>query len=246
MHPLSTRSVLQVWEQGNGQHLVNKALILLAAAFPENTRDELAELSIGQRDSLLIALREQTFGSKLNVFAICPQCQGHIEFITDVSNISFADFSVPVAKENELSVGDIDLRFRLLNSLDLAAVVNCNDITAARSLLFQRCLLQANRDGITLSSNELPEEIIDRLVKRLAECDPQSEVLLDLVCPDCNHKWQMIFDIVSFFWTEISTQVKRLLREVHTLALAYGWNEADILSMSTARRQFYLEMVNNV
>jgi hypothetical protein len=244
MHPLSAHSILQVWERGNGQCLVNKALTLLAAARPEMTWDELAELSVGQRDALLIALREQTFGTKLNVFAKCPQCQGHIEFIMDMADIKVEGYSVPVAKENELSVEGLDLRFRLLNSLDLAAVVNCNDITAAHSVLIQRCVLQVNRDGIALSSEELPEEIIDKLIVRLAECDPQSEVLLNLVCPACAHNWQMIFDVVSFFWTEISMQAKRLLREVHTLALAYGWREADILAMNTTRRQFYLEMVS--
>ncbi|VVB53817.1 Uncharacterised protein [uncultured archaeon] len=242
MNPLSAHSILQVWERGQGQHLVNKALTLLAATCPEMTQNELAELSVGQRDALLIDLREQTFGTKLNVFAKCPQCQGHIEFATDVANIRVMNDSV--AKEVELSVEDLNLRFRLLNSSDLASVVNCNDVTIARNLLVQRCVLQANRDGIALSSRELPGEIIDKLVVRLAECDPQSEVLFNLVCPSCDHNWQMIFDIVSFFWTEISTQVKRLLREVHTLALAYGWREVDILSMSTVRRQFYLEMVS--
>ncbi|MDW7725684.1 MAG: hypothetical protein SCH70_00995 [Candidatus Methanoperedens sp.] len=223
---------------------MNKALTLLDATCLEMKWDELAELSIGQRDALLISLREQTFGTKLNVFAKCPQCQGHIEFIMDVANIRDAGYSVPAEKENELSVGNLYMRFRLLNSLDLAAVVNCNDITAARNLLVQRCVLHADRDSVALSSEELPEEIIDTLVVRLAECDPQSEVLLNLVCPECAHNWQMIFDIVSFFWKEISIQAKRLLREVHTLALAYGWSEADVLAMSTARRQFYLEMVS--
>ena len=35
----------------------------------------------------------------------------------------------------------------------------------------------------------------------------------------------------------------RLLRQVHTLAMAYGWREIDILSMSALRRQVYLEML---
>jgi hypothetical protein len=221
---------------------VGRALTLLAATCPEMTWDELVELSVGQRDELLLTLREQTFGNKLNIFATCPQCQGHIEFTTDIANIRVENHS-DVAKENELSVENFNLRFRLINSLDLAKVVNCKDITIARSLLVQHCVLQASRDEIVISPKELPEEIIDKFLARLAECDPQSEVLLNLVCPACAHNWQMIFDIVSFFWTEISTQAKRLLREVHTLALAYGWREADILSMSTARRQFYLELV---
>jgi hypothetical protein len=36
---------------------------------------------------------------------------------------------------------------------------------------------------------------------------------------------------------------KAYLNEVHMLAWAYGWREADILAMSSARRQFYLERV---
>ena len=77
----------------------------------------------------------------------------------------------------------------------------------------------------------------------MAECDPQAEVLIDMECPDCGHRWQMLFDIAAFLWTEIAVAAKRLLREVHTLARAYGWREADILSLSAARRQFYIEMV---
>jgi hypothetical protein len=66
--------------------------------------------------------------------------------------------------------------------------------------------------------------------------------LLDLRCPTCGHSWHALFDIVAFFWAELASQAKRLLREVHTLARAYGWREADIVSMSARRRQLYLEM----
>jgi hypothetical protein len=68
-------------------------------------------------------------------------------------------------------------------------------------------------------------------------------VLINLRCPDCGHDWQSVFDIASFFWTEISVQARRLLQDVATLARAYGWREADILEMSSARRAFYLEVV---
>ena len=87
----------------------------------------------------------------------------------------------------------------------------------------------------------LPETVITVLAKYMVECDPQAEVQLDLSCPACGYCWKMMFDIVSFFWSEICAQARRLLREVHTLARAYGWREADILSLSTARRHFYLE-----
>jgi hypothetical protein len=62
-------------------------------------------------------------------------------------------------------------------------------------------------------------------------------------CPACQHEWLAMFDILSFFWTEIEAWAYRTLRQVHTLASAYGWREADVLAISAWRRQRYLEMV---
>ena len=118
-----------------------------------------------------------------------------------------------------------------------------NEHLTDHNLLVRRCVSQALRDGTEVTVETLPEMVITALSTRIAESDPQAEVQLDLTCPSCAHRWQLTFDIVSFFWMEISAQAKRLLREVHILARAYSWREADILSLSPARRQFYLEMV---
>jgi hypothetical protein len=146
-------------------------------------------------------------------------------------------------EERELVTDGLVLRFRLPNSQDLAALLDSQDPAAARGLLAQRCVLRASRDGAPVAASELPAEAMAGLARRMAECDPQAEVLLDLRCPTCEHCWQALFDIVAFFWAELAAQVKRLLREVHTLARAYSWREADILAMSARRRQFYLEMI---
>ncbi len=39
------------------------------------------------------------------------------------------------------------------------------------------------------------------------------------------------------------SRAERLLREVHTLARAYGWSEGAILELGSARRERYLELV---
>jgi len=243
MHPLSAHEILQVWEQGQRQHSVGRALTMLAAACPDMMQDKLACISIGQRDASLLTLREQTFGSALNCFAECMQCQERTEFTINVADIRVASNSGE--QMNEMTVDGFDLRFRLLNSLDLACIIKCNEPEEARKLLVQRCLLQVNQsDGTMISSKELSEDVIERFAAHIAEYDPQAEVLLNLKCPACSYGWQIIFDIASFFWAEICAQAQRLLYEVHTIAIAYGWREEDILSMSTVRRQFYLEMVS--
>ena len=51
-------------------------------------------------------------------------------------------------------------------------------------------------------------------------------------------------EIAGFFWAELSTQARRLLGEVHTIASAYGWREAEILALSARRRHYYLELIS--
>lgn len=49
---------------------------------------------------------------------------------------------------------------------------------------------------------------------------------------------------MSFFWDEINHWAKRLIHDVHILAVAYGWSEEKILALSPWRRQAYLDLVN--
>ena len=242
MRSLSTHDLLWVWEVGEDQHPLDRALTLLAAACPELTWDELAALSVGRRDARLLTLRELTSGPRLDGFAECPRCSQRLQFDLAVADLRVA--TVPDADEEarELVTNGLQLRFRLPNSRDLAAIASCEDTATARILLAQRCIVQASRDGEPVAASELPAEVIDGLARGMAAWDPQAEVMLDLRCPACDHDWQTLFDIVTFFWTELAAQARRLLREVHTLAWAYGWREADILGMSARRRAFYLEM----
>jgi hypothetical protein len=243
MRPLSAHDLLRVWEVGEDQHPLDRALTLLVFACPDLTWEELAELSIGQRDARLLALRERVSGPKLSGFAECPRCAERLEFDLAVADLRVATEPDAGEEERELVADGLALRFRLPNSRDLAAILGGHDTAAARGLLVRRCVLEASRDGVPLDVGELPVEATAELARRMAACDPQAEVLLDLDCPACGHGWQALFDIVAYFWAELAAQAKRLLRDVHTLARAYGWREVDILGMSARRRQFYLEMV---
>lgn len=244
MRGLSAQELLRTWEVALRQHPVDRALTILALALPEVPRDELLALSIGQRDARLLTVRERTFGSQLAAFTECSACQERLEFKFDVTDIRVtAEVEGSTNQVQEVTLEGYDLYFRLPNSIDLAHIVRCRDVVAASNLLVQRCILQASQDDRETAVTDLPETVIAALGEYMTECDPQAEVQLNFTCPMCGQSWSVMFDIVSFFWSEIYVQAKRLLREVHTLARAYGWREADILGMSTARRQFYLEMV---
>jgi hypothetical protein len=101
------------------------------------------------------------------------------------------------------------------------------------------------RDGVEVDfgTRPPPRALVRALVERLGAADPGAETLLTLTCPACDHRWQTVLDVASFFWDELATRATRLLREVHTLARAYGWREAEILALPGRRRQSYLELV---
>jgi len=242
MRALSAPELLDVWERGNVQSSVHRALLLLSAACPGASADSLTKLNIGERDSRLLTLRDWTFGSQLIGIATCPDCRECLELTFDVADIQVTPESGPTG-ELTIDVAGYDVHFRLPNSLDIDAIADHKDVDRAREELLESCILSVHHDGEEISPDHLPASLVEAIVERMAEADHQADVELALSCPSCRHQWHATFDIVSFFWSEINAWAYHRLHEVHSLALAYGWREADILAMSPWRRQFYLERV---
>jgi hypothetical protein len=237
MHPLTVPELLNVWERGAGARPFERALEILSAAAPDTPATALAQVSIGRRDARLLRLREWAFGSELPIMAACPRCHHPLE-----TTLTVCDLCAPAEgpSETSLTIGEYKIRCRAPNSEDLAACVGL-DVVASRRSLLGRCVIEASCGDKSVPTEELPASVIEAVVGRIAETD-QAEIRIDLTCPDCGHRWDEVFDIVSFFWTEIDAWARRLLREVHVLALAYGWNEREILVLSPMRRQIYLAM----
>lgn len=238
---LSAADLLALWDQGLAQRPVDRAIMLLAAAYPDSSPEALARLSIGRRDASLLELRVWAFGPELACVVVCPRCGQRLEMDLNAAAMRCAPELAP-PPEASLTVHGTELRFRPPNSDDLRAVAGL-DMAALQTQLLDRCLLEARSGGETVSASQLPAELVDAVIERMAEGDSQADVQVDISCPLCAHRWREVFDIVSFFWTEIDAWARRVLGDVHTLALAYGWQESDILALTPTRRQLYLEMV---
>ena len=233
MRSLSASELLTVWERGVGRSSAEQALSLLAAAGGESW-DELAALPIGERDARLFALYEHLFGPNLEAFAECSRCGERLEYSLRVADLLPP---APALAVSELVCGGRALRPRLPDSTDLLAIRECGDQTQARRLLAERC---AGAEAAPLTDLD-----VDAISAHLAQADPRAEVLVDLDCPACGHATKVMLAIDQFLWPKISWLAKRLLREVHLLARAYGWAEHDILSMSAVRRSRYLEWADS-
>lgn len=226
------------WEAGRGHMLAHRALLLLAYACPESSWETLAALPIGERNVRLLTLRELTFGSLLSSLVACPACGERLEL-----NFTVADVRTPTATDGLLSVqaDGYEVDFRLPNSADLMSLESASE---GRLPLLHACVQRARQRGKQRAFSRLPPHVLDAVVQRMSEADPQAHTQTSLTCAGCGHSWHAVFDIVSFFWEELENWVHRTLRDVHVLASAYGWREADILALSPWRRQYYLQLVH--
>ncbi|HPE49936.1 MAG TPA: hypothetical protein PLS83_00410 [Methanothrix soehngenii] len=240
----SSSELLSIWERGQAETQLRRGLMLLGAFCPKETPDELARLPIGRRDDLLLSLREQIFGPKFSGLATCPRCGQRLEMSFSSEEIRAMPRAEAEPQDLSVSIGEYVVDFRLANSLDLMAISDLKDLDRATQVLIERCLLGANHKGERISVDALPENVIEAALKRMNECDPQADIQLNLSCPECEHKWQAAFDILSFLWREIEAWALHTLQEVHILASAYCWSEAEILSISSLRRRAYLELVS--
>jgi hypothetical protein len=241
MRALSAVDVLHAWEDGSQKALAERALKLLELVCPETAQDDLECLSIGQRDRILLGLREGLFGSPLASVVLCPGCGERLDLTFDVREIRSS--SREPEGEVSLDVAGYDLRFRLVNTADAIAASSQTDLDGSRGLLLQRCLLSASRGGVSIEAGQIPPDVAELAVQRMAEADPMADIQLAIACPSCEQRWSAALDIVSFLWSEIEAWAFRTLSEVHTLASVYGWTEREILSLSPDRRQCYLQMV---
>ena len=240
---LTSAEWLQIWELGWAQKPIEWALTLLASAYPDQPIEDLASLSIGQRDARLLILRAQLLGSQVNSVTTCPACREELEVSFDMADLRSA---APRVGSGPLSldVGDCHVEFRLLNSLDLIVAASASDLGAARRTLFERGILRAAGAAGELGADQLPEPVGAAVAAQLAVVDPQADVQIELVCPACRYTWQTGFDIVRFMWSELNAWALHTLRDVHRLASAYGWSEADILALHPGRRQIYLDLMS--
>lgn len=301
MRGLSAADILNVWERGAGHSAALRGLDILAVACTGLEVDALAELTVGQRDALLLEVRQLTLGSRLEATTRCPACDELLEFAVQTDDLRLPDHvppdwtpglapdrgatgrlrsrlrrpttgrtpglapdhrpagrlrsrlrhppspaATPPAAGTSACIWEGDgvrVTYRLPRVSDLIAIGDPSASGAMLSVLLERCVLRAEADSATVPVAALRADIVEALAAEMARRDPQADLQLALTCPACGHSWQAPFDIASFFWAEIAAAAKRLLREVHLLARAYGWREADILAMSASRRQAYIEMI---
>ncbi|ATY09816.1 hypothetical protein CU254_04575 [Amycolatopsis sp. AA4] len=218
MAAFTEASLLDVWEAAAGLSAVRRALALAVAGGAEPA--EVGDLAVGRRDEFLLALRERCFGTAFPCLVNCPSCGEELELELSSRELRPSRVDAPTVVAG--------CEFRAVTSRDLLEV-------HSRQELLERCV-----------AGELSEAALAALPDALAAADPQADVRIELDCAVCGHRWASPFDIAAYLWTELEACARRLLYDVHALALAYGWSEAEVLAVSPGRRRRYLELAGTV
>ena len=123
-------ALLSAWESGYGRPAPDRA-VTLAAAASGLPLDEVADLPLGACDRLLLELREQCFGARLDGLARCPQCDTELDVGMDVDELR-ADGA---DGGRTVEVAGRTVTLRPLTSRDLGSCGGDRDRLLARCLI---------------------------------------------------------------------------------------------------------------
>lgn len=237
MRAVSAAALMEAWEDGLDEPVVDRAPALLRAIGCDDGRDP-AAMTVGTCDLQLFELRQSLFGPDLDVMTTCPACNQDVELAIPIQALIPARPGHPTGRAI-LEVGRLVVRSRLPTNGDLRAIA-VHGYEATATDLLERCVEAIEGPGAPKGVADLPDDVAHDLVAALAARDPGAEITADIACP-CGAEWTEIVDIRSILWTELTRWAQARMIEVHQLASAYGWAEREILEMSPYRRRFYLE-----
>jgi hypothetical protein len=239
MRAPNAAELLGVWERSGALGPAERADALLGLGLPG---EHASDLTVGERDARLLELRELLFGSALDGAAECAGCGEQVEYSLSAQTLAAERDPALPDDAFALSVFGYELRFRLPTGADLSAAASAADVDGARTTLLERCVLTSTVDGREEPAASLPAPVVTALAERLARADPLGDVRLALTCPACSSAWTVVLDVGAWLWSELESWARRTVLDVHALASAYGWSEAEILALGP-RRELYVELV---
>jgi len=241
--------------------LLGRCLVRVGAC--DAAGEELARsLLVGDREYLLLKLREMTFGPRVSAVLNCRDCgapmdvafelgEGGVERRPVSSRFFRAELSPAAAFTDGRGVERREVEFRLPTGADQeeAAAASAGGEGAALEMLLARLVRPAGGDegegrepGDAFAAR-LPAAARAEIEGHMARVAPSVELELEGVCPECGAAFETTFDLTAFFAAEMQQNLRSLERAVHMLAFHYHWPEGEILSLTRGKRQRYVEMI---
>ncbi|MBW2663680.1 MAG: hypothetical protein JRD93_17290 [Deltaproteobacteria bacterium] len=267
LHPPTGRVEELLGAASNSRFLAPVITTLLAycieriGPITEITPEIVRNLLVGDRDYLVLKLRQMTIGDRVEATLVCPNthCGKKIDIDFDLRQIPIKQgkvssqvFAVTVPGQEAFEDNDGDKHYRVEFCLprggdqeELAPLAVNNEPEAVNKLL-AHCIQRI--DGVMEIDESQIEKLSpsarEKIEKTMAELAPQVDLEMEAKCPECGKTFSFPFNMSQFFIDEMKGNLNQLYQEVHFLAFYYKWSESDILSMTRKKRRNYLELLN--
>jgi hypothetical protein len=206
------------------------------------------QLTVGDRERVLLACAAATLGDEVDAVAHCPECEELVELavpVRDLIGIPAGGIRSPEHELQERTAGGIRrLRYRLPTGADLeeAAQAARASPDLATTTLLARCVLQVSDGDGKPVPGPIGPELATALDQAVADLDPAAEAIGEGRCPACGAVIHGILDGFALLASGLASG-DRLQAEVDSLARAYHGSEAEILALPVPRRRRYLDLV---
>ncbi len=171
------------------------------------TEAQVAAMHLGDRDYLLLRLRQQSLGDAVHQVMRCPECSARVDVDFNISELPVR--RLPDAQAQwRVTFNDITLTLRLPTGADLQAIEDLalTNPASANTRLFAR-LTQAVNNGPAPTEDEVrawPLPLRAALSQWISEHAPGPDLFLDLTCPECAGDMSYTFDLAAFFLPSVS------------------------------------------
>ena len=232
--------------QPNTARLCNEILarcLVAPGADADAARATVRGLLVAERDRELVALRRLSLGPDVSGQVPCPECgeESAAEFSLDALPLDFE--RPPTTVRVEIGgAGEVLLDLPTAGDQEDLADAGLAGDAERRSWLLARCLRRygghegdfdvAFTRGLPVAERAALERAIERSL-------PDLDLEMAVECSHCGAAIVAPFDVPVFFFFELSVRARGLLRDVHELARAYGWTQADVFALSLGRRLAY-------
>jgi hypothetical protein len=243
--PADPARLLAAWEAGAAAPELARGCAVLAAAGLADPAGVL-DLPVGEVGARAVRCHLDAFGPRVDALTTCAGCGTTL----DVALSLTALLPGPAASGGEnghggpvpartLSLAGGTVTVRPPTVRDLLAAAADRD---PRGALVRRCAQRPG--GSPVAEADLGADGLALVDEALEDLASLGLITVRSRCPDCGEQVVAVLDPAALLWQQVQGAAPALLREVATLAAAFGWDESAILALPAFRRHAYLQLAN--
>jgi len=195
-----------------------------------------SELAVCDCDRLFAALYLTYFGEQIESTVTCRSCGKPFELRFSLREL-MANLD-PVVELKATGPDDDGVytlidgrRFRLPTVGDRDSLIGL-DPEQAMTTLLKRCVVEGD-----------PTLDLESLQVAMNEVGPVLDLDLDAPCAHCGASQRVQFDIQTYVLQTLAFEQRYLSREVHRIAMTYGWGYQEILDLPREDRRTFVQLI---